>query len=307
MKVNRFMDAPSQWMGSWHGSVRHNPPTVARELSRTLGMPYQDALNAARLHKIADIVHNTRPVDGIQITGGMRQEADRILAYVQKNGRLPSDLPHWVDQPGTGKPAAETSGKALAAGTAPEWTAIRKVKAGAGLAAVYFLVSTGVDVAQAALGHANPNDLPEQIAHNAGKAVAAGGLYTAVLVVGFSNPGTAVLIVAGAGSVIVAEMAYSAVKPLFEREMRAYAAYYERMPDSMKGASPMESVPETPTRGSHAHEAYFNRLPASMKGATPLERADSTRQTVNNPHAAYAARLPRSLRGATPVERLGGG
>lgn len=82
-----------------HGALRHNPLAVARVYSGN-GTIDPQALNAARLHKIQDIAHNSMPVDGWEITPARRRSAQDMLAHVKTHGRLPVKLPQWVDESG---------------------------------------------------------------------------------------------------------------------------------------------------------------------------------------------------------------
>ena len=65
-----------------------------------------------------------------------------------------------------------------------------------------------------------------------------------ILAVCSSNPGTMTIALVGLGVVVTVEHAYSKVKPLFEGKYRAEQAYYNRLPDSMKQACPLESTHE---------------------------------------------------------------
>ena len=114
--VSRWMDNPATKTGSQvdqstqklltpsnHPYQRHNPFQVANAMSGK-GAVYDDRflarLNAARIHKVLDVAHNKVPVDGFKITPGMRSEAKAILEHVERNKRLPKQLPCWVDYRG---------------------------------------------------------------------------------------------------------------------------------------------------------------------------------------------------------------
>ena len=113
-KVGSYMDHTTRFFGKYnvgdsgkplsawnHNELFHNPMKVARTLSGVSGEVDLAILNLARLHKIQDIASNTRPVDGWFITDQRRAEAQKILDFVKRNGRLPKSLPVWVDAVGT--------------------------------------------------------------------------------------------------------------------------------------------------------------------------------------------------------------
>lgn len=97
--VHDWMDNPSRRLGPHHNRIRHNPVKAARALSGT-GKIDPAKLNIARMHKIQDVAHNVKPVDGWKITAKMRQQASQLLKHVEAQGALPKRLPIWVDQPG---------------------------------------------------------------------------------------------------------------------------------------------------------------------------------------------------------------
>jgi len=110
--VSKWMDDPALKTGQYnnhlaggkilcpanHNALRHNPVKVAKVWSGKPNSINEDVLNAARTHKIQDIAHNSRPVDGVEITGESSAEAKGILRHVKENGRLPEKLPAWVDE-----------------------------------------------------------------------------------------------------------------------------------------------------------------------------------------------------------------
>ncbi len=113
--TDTWMDSPSSRLGSWHGNTRHSPEAVARVYSGN-GTVDPAALNKARLHKIEDIAHNTRPVDGWYPDPHLKKEAEEILRFVHENHRLPGKLPRWVDEPGPLlRPATTPAGDMAAA------------------------------------------------------------------------------------------------------------------------------------------------------------------------------------------------
>jgi hypothetical protein len=112
-RVGSYMDHTLRFIGEYnvgnsgkplspsnHNELFHNPLKVAKTLSGT-GEIDHAILNVARLHKIQDIAANSRPVDGFIITDQRRAEAQKILDFVKRNGRLPKNLPVWVDAVGT--------------------------------------------------------------------------------------------------------------------------------------------------------------------------------------------------------------
>ena len=82
-----------------HNQIRHNPIRIARVFSGN-GTVDPAALNVARLHKIQDMAVNSRPIDGWKITASRQTKANEILRFVERNGRLPKNLPTWVDKTG---------------------------------------------------------------------------------------------------------------------------------------------------------------------------------------------------------------
>ncbi|MFA6292208.1 MAG: hypothetical protein WC637_10525 [Victivallales bacterium] len=120
--VQDWIDYPSRQSGEYfnrkageiltpsnHGALRHNPENVAKALSGT-GQVDKAVMNAARMHVIQDVSHNTSPVNGWELTRGKKIEADRILKYVSENRRIPKVLPEWLDRSG---PLIRSSDKAI--------------------------------------------------------------------------------------------------------------------------------------------------------------------------------------------------
>ncbi len=113
VNIGKWIDHPATQTGKYinhkaggvpvapwnHNALRHNPDAVARALSGT-GQIDDAVRNAARMHKIQDVAHNVRDVDGWKITPRLKKEAQKTLKYVEKHKRLPSKLPHWVDKSG---------------------------------------------------------------------------------------------------------------------------------------------------------------------------------------------------------------
>jgi len=111
--VGRYMDHTLRFIGNYnvgnsgkplspwnHNELFHNPLKVAKTLSG-IGEVDLAILNVARLHKIQDMASNSRPVDGWFINDQRRAKAQKILDFVKRNGRLPKNLPAWVDVVGT--------------------------------------------------------------------------------------------------------------------------------------------------------------------------------------------------------------
>lgn len=107
-----WMDNPAQKTGQYrlgvnrqwvnpnnHNFIRHNPQRVARALSGS-GQVTSEVLDLARLHKIQDMAHNVRPVDGWPLTPRMKKDAEITLRYLSRYKKLPSRLPAWVDKSG---------------------------------------------------------------------------------------------------------------------------------------------------------------------------------------------------------------
>jgi hypothetical protein len=110
--INRWMDNPATKTGEYmnrsvdqlvcprnHGILRHNPDSVSRALSGT-GEINPAIKNVARVHKIADIAHNTSPVDGWKPAGEMKRGAQQMISHVETHNSLPQKLPKWVDEAG---------------------------------------------------------------------------------------------------------------------------------------------------------------------------------------------------------------
>jgi len=118
--INRWIDNPATRTGEFvnhttgtpvhptnHGHLRHNPERVAQVFSGD-GTVGQAELNVARLHKIADVAANKAGVDGENITGRMRREANQVIAEVERTRGLPKELPVWVDRRGSLSVARES-------------------------------------------------------------------------------------------------------------------------------------------------------------------------------------------------------
>ncbi len=125
INIGRWIDNPATQTGRYlnqkaggvplapsnHSILRHNPNAPAKVFSGT-GQVDDAVKNVARMHKIQDIAHNVRDVDGWKITPKLRKEAQKTLKYVEKHKRLPSKLPHWVDK--SGPNIANRTSKSLA-------------------------------------------------------------------------------------------------------------------------------------------------------------------------------------------------
>ena len=106
--VTRWMDDPASKTGRYlnhragsipvhpsnHGALRHNPPAAARALSGT-GVADSEILNAARVHKLQDILHNVSPVDGWSPTPARKREARTLLKQLKTT--VPDNVkwPEW--------------------------------------------------------------------------------------------------------------------------------------------------------------------------------------------------------------------
>lgn len=162
--INDWIDKPARQTGEFinpvtdspvcpanHNHLRHNPVEVGHQFSRDASANAA-AQNVARLHKIADVANNKVGIDGYEsISSSMRREAKGILKFVEKNRRLPAELPKWVDQAGSLiKPVLPGAEQAVgaAAGSAPRrWKPAIPTKGGASAllkASSVLLVADGV-------------------------------------------------------------------------------------------------------------------------------------------------------------------
>ncbi len=117
------------------------------------------------------------------------------------------------------------------------------VKTGAGVGVAYIAFQGTRDVINALRGKINPNDLPERMMDTGIKGAAA-GVTTGVIIAACSNPGTAIIVLSGLGTVVTVDYAYPKIKALFDGRARARDAYYSRLPDEMKQVCPLEWVRE---------------------------------------------------------------
>jgi hypothetical protein len=87
-------------LSTWnHRFQRHDPAAVARALSGN-GTEDLAIMNAARTHLLGDITKGSAPVNGWEITAGMRAEARLMLQAVRQGKALPARLPAWLHEPG---------------------------------------------------------------------------------------------------------------------------------------------------------------------------------------------------------------
>ena len=244
--VNRWIDNPATKTGQYtnkavgktvhptnHGHLRHNPTRVARVMSGD-GTVNPAKLNVARLHKIADVANNKAGVDGWKITAKMKQEAQKILDYVTKNGRLPEQLPNWVDDSGpiltdraksikaAGK-AGKTGGAAGMAGRLG-----KAVKTGGAVTIGRIIIEGGIATIQYSKGNLSTGQYEDELVAVGIKAVGSGVLTSAAIIC-FTNPGTAVVFVVAVGACIVVDVTYGAVKEVFD-DSDAWEAFYNQLP-----------------------------------------------------------------------------
>jgi len=111
--VNRWMDDPASKIGRYlnhragsvpvhpsnHGALRHNPLATARALSGT-GRVDSEILNAARVHKLQDMLHNASPVDGWSPTPGRKRQARAVLKRLKTMDAGNVEWPEWLDRSG---------------------------------------------------------------------------------------------------------------------------------------------------------------------------------------------------------------
>jgi hypothetical protein len=152
--ISGWMDNPASKTGQYrnwydggnlvspsnHNALRHNPENVAKVFSGKKGIINEGDLNAARMHKIQDVAHNTQPVDGWKITPQMREEAQEMLRHVDQNGSLPEKRPIWVDKSG---PLIRNS-ENVSLVAVSKISKVGKVLAGVGVLAAGFQVYEGV-------------------------------------------------------------------------------------------------------------------------------------------------------------------
>ncbi len=84
-----------------HATLRHNPIHVSKSLSGD-GTVNLARRNVARVHKIQDAYYNSfkSNVDGWRPNSKIKADSKRILRFLKRHGRLPKDLPYWVDNSG---------------------------------------------------------------------------------------------------------------------------------------------------------------------------------------------------------------
>ena len=194
--VSQWMDDPALKTGQYknqlagggllcpanHNALRHNPIQVAKVFSGD-GSVDGAVRNAAATHKIQDIAHNSRPVDGVEITKESSAEAQKILRHVKENGRLPEKLPAWVDKrgqlintseitveettSGIGKAGKALAGVGLLAGGVQAYAGVQELKHG----------QTGKGVMNTASGAANITSAGAALA---GKVALSGAAMTVV-------------------------------------------------------------------------------------------------------------------------------
>jgi len=229
IKVNRWMDNPARQTGRYinrvvgapihptnHNALRHNPPRVARVFSGN-GSIQLDALNVARLHKIADVAHNKMPVDGIAPSVRQVEEAKWLISYVEENGRLPRRLPDWVDR--SGVPKFQSSAVVLRSPSGQRGIRavlgqlVRSPAVGAG--ASVLLIESGVNTWQYLNGEIDEHQYAVASGQSAIKAAAVGGAVQVLYVLAATPHGLVVAAVV-VGTYIAVDAAIQAFAERFE-------------------------------------------------------------------------------------------
>ena len=186
-----------------------------------------------------------------------------------------------VDNGAAGASWLTAEGTVALAGT----MAGRSAQAGVGLGVGYFVFQCSRDVANVLRGETNPNDLAERGIDNGVKAAAAGiGTWLIVAAVCDPEPSTKSLLLVGAGMILLVESTYPRVKALFDGRYVAEQAFYARLPEHMKQASPQEWVREDrpleklgKTWGPRIGEA------SQRSDAWPIMRAGSNQRPAGVP------------------------
>ena len=117
------------------------------------------------------------------------------------------------------------------------------LKVGAGAGTARFVFESGRDILDVVRGETSPGELKERIGEDAVKALMTGA-GTAVILLGFSNPGTATILIVAVGVAITADIAYDAIAPVFQRESEALQAYFDGLPAGLRNVCPLEWLSE---------------------------------------------------------------
>ncbi|MFO7897763.1 MAG: hypothetical protein R6V58_01745 [Planctomycetota bacterium] len=254
--IHRWIDNPATKTGQYtnrvigkpvhptnHGHLRHNPIRTTRALSGTGGID-QAKLNVARLHKIGDVAENVAGVDGWQPTARMKREAKQIVRYVKDHHRLPDKLPEWVDKRG---PIYEPE---VAQGALSKRLAFAG-KVGGGVFVGRLLIEGGLDVRRYLKGDLSKAAFQEALRGDFIKA-SGSGVLTATVLVCFTNPGTALVVVVATGACVVVDLVHNGASYHLGAKRRARAQFRRELPSEFrKGLVPELVRPDPSLRRFH--------------------------------------------------------